>query len=69
MPRVFVDRFVQTHVRVSRQDGAISVELWEHPRPTPQRLRTVERLAIAGRLSAEAVGDTRPKVRAKAMVG
>ncbi len=69
MPRVFVDRFVQTHVRVYRQDGAISVELWEHPRPTPQRLRIVERLAVAGRLSAEAVGDTRPKVRARVSVG
>ncbi len=69
MPRVFVDRFVQTHVRVTRRDGAISVELWEHPRPTSQRLRVVERLAVAGRLSAEAVDDTRPKVRAKVMVG
>jgi UDP-2,3-diacylglucosamine pyrophosphatase LpxH len=68
MPRVFVDRFVQTHVRVRRDDGAVSVELWEHPRPTPQRLRIVERLAVAGRLGGESVGDTRPRILASVSV-
>jgi UDP-2,3-diacylglucosamine pyrophosphatase LpxH len=52
-PPVFVSRFVQTHVRVYRDDRAIQVELWEHPRPSPRQLRVVERLAVVGRLPAE----------------
>ena len=34
-PPVFVSRFVQTHVCVYWAGGAIQVELWEHPRPSP----------------------------------
>ncbi len=49
-PVVFAGRFVQTHVRVERSAGTIGVELWERPRPATQRLRMVERMAIAGRL-------------------
>lgn len=47
-PPVFVSRFVQTHVRVYLGDSGIHVELWEHPKLAPQRLRNAERLAILG---------------------
>jgi hypothetical protein len=67
LPPVFVSRFVQTHVRVYRGSSAIQVELWEHPRPAPQRLRVVERLAVVGRLPAEP-DDASPHVRADASV-
>jgi UDP-2,3-diacylglucosamine pyrophosphatase LpxH len=63
-PPVFVSRFVQTHVRVY-WDGAIQAELWEHPRPSSQRMRVTERLAVAGRLTAEPQADTQPRVRAR----
>jgi UDP-2,3-diacylglucosamine pyrophosphatase LpxH len=66
-PPVFVSRFVQTHVRVRREEGAIAVELWEHPRPFAQRLSLGERLAIAGRRPAE-VDHGRPDVRERATV-
>ena len=59
---VFVSRFVQTHVRVRRAGAETHVELWEHPRPSHRRARTIERLAILGRLPAEP--ETRlPRVR------
>jgi hypothetical protein len=66
-PPVFVSRFVQTHVRVYRADDATQVELWEHPRPAPQRLRVAERLAVLGRLPAES-DDTSPRVRGRTAV-
>jgi UDP-2,3-diacylglucosamine pyrophosphatase LpxH len=69
VPRVFVSRFVQTHVRVYWRDGAIQVELWEHPRPSPRRLRAVEWLAVAGRLHGEPDADESPRVRAQSSVG
>jgi hypothetical protein len=53
LPPVFVSRFVQTHVRVSRAAGQTQVELWEHPRPSQQRTRSIERLAILGRFPAQ----------------
>jgi UDP-2,3-diacylglucosamine pyrophosphatase LpxH len=53
LPPVFVSRFVQTHVRVRRAGAETHVELWEHPRPSQQRTRSIERLAIPGRLPAE----------------
>jgi hypothetical protein len=53
VPSVYVSRFVQTHVRVYRDDQTTHVELWEHPRPVTQRLRAAERVAVAGRLLAE----------------
>jgi UDP-2,3-diacylglucosamine pyrophosphatase LpxH len=65
VPPVFVSRFVQTHVRVYRDEGAIQVELWEHPRPTAQQLRFAERIAIAGRLPGEPAPDASPRVRAR----
>jgi hypothetical protein len=66
-PPVFVSRFVQTHVRVYWDGGSMQVELWEHPRPSPQRMRVVERLAVAGRRLAEPEG-AHPRVRARASV-
>jgi UDP-2,3-diacylglucosamine pyrophosphatase LpxH len=68
-PSVFVSRFVQTHVRVRWDQGAIHVELWEHPRPASQRLRVVERLAVAGRLPAQPDEDEAPRVRAGTSLG
>jgi hypothetical protein len=69
VPPVFVSRFVQTHVRVFRADGPTQVELWEDSRPSSQRLRLAERLAIAGRLPAEPDGDSPPRVRARSRLG
>jgi UDP-2,3-diacylglucosamine pyrophosphatase LpxH len=68
-PPVFVSRFVQTHVRVFRDEGAIAVELWEHPRPSAQRMRVAERLAVVGRFPGEPEDDAPPRVRAQARVG
>jgi UDP-2,3-diacylglucosamine pyrophosphatase LpxH len=68
-PPVFVSRFVQTHVRVYRGDGAIQVELWEDPRPARQRMRVVERLALAGRAPAEPADDVPPGVLARTSIG
>jgi hypothetical protein len=64
-PPVFISRFVQTHVRVYSDNGTIQVELWEHPRPSPQRMRIAERLAFVGRSPAEPEPDTQPRVRAR----
>lgn len=67
-PQVFFNRFVQTHVRVSRTGNGIAVELWERPRPVGQAMRLVERLAIAGRLPPDPASGARPFVRARAEV-
>jgi UDP-2,3-diacylglucosamine pyrophosphatase LpxH len=69
VPPVFVSRFVQTHVRASLVNGTIEVELWEHPRPSVQRMRVAERLAVAGRLPAEPAVDATSHVRARASLG
>jgi UDP-2,3-diacylglucosamine pyrophosphatase LpxH len=68
-PAVFVNRFVQTHVRISLHNGAVNVELWEWPRPSAQDLLPVERLAILGRLPAEPEKGAPPRVVASASVG
>jgi hypothetical protein len=68
VPPVFVSRFVQTHVRVYRDNQTTQVELWEHPRPVQQRLRFAERLAVAGRLPAEPASRASPRVRARTSV-
>jgi UDP-2,3-diacylglucosamine pyrophosphatase LpxH len=65
-PPVYVGRFVQTHVRVHRGPEGIEVELWDHPRPSPQELRLAERLAIAGRLPKEEGEHRSPRIRARA---
>jgi UDP-2,3-diacylglucosamine pyrophosphatase LpxH len=65
VPPVFVSRFVQTHVRVYRDDGTVQVELWEHPRRVTQRLRVAERLALAGRVPAEPDVAASPRIRTR----
>jgi hypothetical protein len=67
-PAVFVNVFVQTHVRVFPRDGGLSVELWEDPRPCPQSMRVAERLAVAGKLPAEPPAGSPPRVRAAGSV-
>ncbi len=62
--RVFVSRFVQTHVRIRLDGGALNVALWEHPRPAAQRFRVVERLLIAGGMPVEPAADAPPRIRA-----
>ena len=61
-PPVFVPRFLQTHARVYLGDSEVRAELWEHPKPALQRLRTAERLAVLGRLSSQPARDTKPEV-------
>jgi len=67
-PTVFASRFVQTHVRICRDRGEMRVELWEHPRPSSQRLRIVERLAVAGRLPVEPEAGASPRIRASSVL-
>jgi UDP-2,3-diacylglucosamine pyrophosphatase LpxH len=67
LPPVFHNRFVQTHVRITRRDGALDIALWGHPRPSSQSLRTVEWLAVIGRLPPEPT-DLKPRVVASASV-
>lgn len=62
-PAVYVNRFVQTHVRVRRTADGIAVELWELPRPSEQSLLPVEKLAILGRMPAEPPDDAAPHVK------
>ena len=45
-PAVFVPAFVQTHVRVRCEDGGLTVELWDRPRPIERRLRWIDPLRI-----------------------
>ncbi len=61
-PPVFTSRFVQTHVRISLDANAIHVDLWEHPKPAPQRPRPAERLAIAGRLPEQPDHGAPPRI-------
>jgi UDP-2,3-diacylglucosamine pyrophosphatase LpxH len=68
-PPVYVGRFVQTHVRVYRVAEGIEIELWEHPRPSSDQPRTVERLAASGRMPPEPDPGTPPRVRARRSVG
>jgi UDP-2,3-diacylglucosamine pyrophosphatase LpxH len=67
-PAVFASCFVQTHVRVRLDGSNMRVELWDHPRPSAQRLRVVERLAVAGRLPAEPREGDGPVMRAALVV-
>jgi UDP-2,3-diacylglucosamine pyrophosphatase LpxH len=64
-PHVFVGRFVQTHVRIYRSPHGIEVELWEHPRPSRERLPLAERIAIAGRMPTASTDAGEPRVRAR----
>lgn len=67
-PHVFVGRFVQTHVRVYRSGERVQVELWERPRPAPERPPLAERIAIAGRGSRAPDEHRPPRVSARAAV-
>jgi Calcineurin-like phosphoesterase len=68
-PSVFASRYVLTHARVRCSAEGMEAELWEHPRPSQQKLLAVERLAVAGRLPAESDDDGPPRVRDRATVG
>jgi hypothetical protein len=59
-PPVFVARHVLTHVRVFCSDSGVCAELWQHPKPTTQRLPWLERLAILGRRPAQPSVDAKP---------
>jgi UDP-2,3-diacylglucosamine pyrophosphatase LpxH len=61
-PPVFVSRFVLTHARVSAEDGALRVELWEQPKPARQRLGRIERLLSYGRRPPQPAPDAAPRV-------
>jgi len=63
-PPVFVSQFVLTHVRVSAEDGALRVELWEQPKPARQRLGRIERLLSYGRRPPQPPKDAEARVRA-----
>ncbi len=63
-PPVFVSQFVLTHVRVSAEDGALRVELWEQPKPSRQRLGRIERLLSYGRRPPQPPKDAEARVRA-----
>ena len=65
-PPVFVPKFVQTHARVFLSDSVLRVELWDHPKPASQRLRTTERLALLGRLPTQPAADSKPRISASA---
>lgn len=64
-PPVYVPEFVQTHARVYSEGPEVVAELWEHPRPAPRRLRTVERLAVVGRLPDQPPAGMKPRVSAR----
>jgi UDP-2,3-diacylglucosamine pyrophosphatase LpxH len=68
-PKVYLSRFVQTHVRIAVRDGAMQVELWEHPRPSRPRLRVVERLAVLNWLPVQPEEAAPPRIRAEARIG
>jgi hypothetical protein len=59
-PAVYVPTFVRTHVRVRSSDGAVTVELWNHPSPAARTLSWVERALIAGRSPGQPAADTGP---------
>ena len=61
-PPVFVSRFVLTHARVSVEDGALRVELWEQPKPARQRLGRIERLISYGRRPPQPSEDAGARV-------
>jgi hypothetical protein len=68
-PKVYLSRFVQTHVRVQMRNGAIEVELWEHPRPSRPQLRVVERIAVLNWLPVQPEEAAAPRVRVAARAG
>jgi len=67
-PPVFVSKFVLTYVLVSAGDAGLNVELWEHPKPAPQRLGRIERLISWRRLPPQPPPGSEPRVRARVTV-
>lgn len=65
-PTVFSSRFVQTHVRVLRQEVATRVELWEHPRPCRADLLMVEWMVLAEHKLDRRDSDRTPRIVAAA---
>jgi hypothetical protein len=69
-PAVYVPAFVRTHVRVRSIDGALTVELWNHPSPVAGTLSWIERVLIAGRSRGQPATGTGPVLVARhALVG
>jgi hypothetical protein len=67
-PDVFVPTFVQTHVRVQRNQNGVLVELWNRPKPAPCKLPWIERAAIAGRILRAADVPTTPQMLDRQLV-
>jgi hypothetical protein len=61
-PPVFLSTYVLTHVRIYLAGAGIQVELWEHPKPAPRRLRFAERIATLGRLPALPPANAAPRI-------
>jgi hypothetical protein len=68
-PPVFVPAYVHTHVRVRASPGAVTVELWEHPKPAERRLPWIERVAIAGRMPPQPPAAAGPRLLARQVAG
>lgn len=68
-PPVFVSKFVLTHVRVFAGEGALRVELWEHPKPARQHLTPLERLLSWGRRPEQPSPDAKARPRAVGVAG
>lgn len=62
-PPVFVSKFVLTHARVYVQGSSLRVELWEHPKPSEQRLTRTERLFSWGRRPHQPPAGSKPRLR------
>jgi UDP-2,3-diacylglucosamine pyrophosphatase LpxH len=60
-PPVFVSKFVLTHVRVFVKDEALSVELWEQPKPARQNMSRLEQLLSLGRRPPQPPPDSKPR--------
>ena len=58
-PAVYVSEFVQTHARIHLEGAEIRAELWEHPKPAPRRLRTVEPFGCRRRPGSRRSGPRR----------
>ncbi|HEX6710303.1 MAG TPA: metallophosphoesterase [Rubrobacter sp.] len=67
-PPVFVSKFVLTHVRVFVNDDALSVELWEQPKPARQSMTRIEHLLSSGRRPPQPDPGSKPRVLASTTV-
>ncbi len=67
-PPVFAPKFVLTHVRVFLRGSKLHVELWDHPKPAPNRLTRTENLAAWGKMPDQPAPDAKPGVIAASEV-